>query len=102
MQTLALQDCMMEHKDYYKDFIGLADNAEGRKLLLAASAGNVIISAVVKALPVFFTKFNKIIRMCKSHCQEQQVPSAFPAAPKLRRLAFWPSSAGFYKLICPN
>ena len=29
MQTLALQDCMMEHKDYYKDFIGLADGAEG-------------------------------------------------------------------------
>ena len=37
LQTLALQDCMIQHKDYYKDFIGLADNAEGerlRKLLL--------------------------------------------------------------------
>lgn len=30
VQTLALQDCMMENKDYYKDFIGLADNVEGK------------------------------------------------------------------------
>lgn len=29
VQTIALQDCMIEHKDYYKDFIGLADGAEG-------------------------------------------------------------------------
>ena len=29
MQTIALQNCMVEHKDYYKDFLGASHESEG-------------------------------------------------------------------------
>lgn len=32
MQTIGLQECMVKNKEYYKDFIGSSDSAEGKLL----------------------------------------------------------------------
>ena len=81
MQTLALQDCMLEHKDYYKDFIGLADNVEGEKTYLQSQHANksLLLSKASSCLPT--------TDLHRSFTQEQQAPLTFLAAARQLKLA---------------